>query len=278
MDQNRPTYMPETLAGLQREELRHLLTAELEKEPVEIDDSLVRLLLRELENRGKDTVFTDDEAVEAACEKFRLDAGKDRKPRGHWYQSWLVKAASVVMVLGVLLFTLPGAAEAGTVADVLTRWTDSIFHFFSPGEPAFSAEDYVFKTDNPGLQQIYDAVTELGITDPVVPMWVPEGFELQEIEVFDLAEDQTIFARLRNSNNLIYITITMHGDEVTFQHEKNTQKVETIDLAGIEHYIMSNSGEYIITWWINEIECSVVSDCQEDEIIKLLKSIYTSEG
>ena len=65
-------YTQEALARLPREELRRILVEELHKDTKQIDDAFVRMLMTELQTRGADPVFVDDDAVVAACEKFRV--------------------------------------------------------------------------------------------------------------------------------------------------------------------------------------------------------------
>ena len=274
---NKMACLPEELAAMETRKLRSLLQNELQKDQRAIDTELVNLLLQELERRDRGPEPADDAAMEEACERFRRETTSGTKRRPAWYKSTFMKVASVVLVVGLLVALLPRQAQAETLADVLTRWTDSIFHFFDAGEPAYSAEEYVFQTDNPDLQQIYDKVTELGITDPVVPTWLPDGFTLKEMEVYEFAGDKIAAVQLTNSENFIYYTIILHGDEVSLQHEKDEQNVDTIDLAGIEHYMMSNLNERIVTWMINGVECSIATDCKEEELRELLKSIYTLE-
>lgn len=274
MERNEVTYTPETLAALDADALALILREQLQKPACELDDDLVRQLLRELEARGKDPALTDDMAVEKACEKFRQDTAKRKYPR---YRNWLITAASVAVVLGILLFTLPGTAEAESIKDVLARWTDSMFHFFSPGEPAYAAEDYVFETDHPGLQQIYDEVVALGITDPVVPMWVPEGLVLENLDVFSLYEDISLAATINNEDQYIIISLAGNSDIVPFQHEKALENIEIVEAGGNEHYVIHNKDNYSVTWILDSIECSVVTNCREEEIDKMIHSIYFPE-
>ena len=274
MERNKTTYTPEALAALDADALARILREQLQKPACELDDDLVRQLLRELEARGQDPALTDDMAVEKACEKFRQDTAKRKHPR---YRSWLITAASVAVVLGILLFTLPGTAEAENIKDVLARWTDSVFHFFSPGEPAYAAEDYVFETDNPGLQQIYDEVVALGITDPVVPMWVPEGVGLEELESCSYFEDISLLATMKNEKQCIIISLVFNSDIVPFQHEKALENVDIVEAGGIGHYVISNAESDCITWVLDNIECSIVTNCREDEIHKIIHSIYFPE-
>jgi len=274
VEQNKTTYTPEALAALGADELAQILREQLQKSACEMDDDLVRQLLRELETRGKDPTLTDDMAVERACEKYRQNTTKSKRPR---YRSWLITAASVAVVLGILLFTLPGTAEAENIKGVLARWTDNVFQFFSPGGPAYAAEEYVFETDNPGLQEIYDEVVAMGITHPVVPMWIPEGFKLSELKKHQMVGDTSVFASFMKDQSYFFIALTEKSKSVSFQHEKNSIDIEVIEIAGTEHYIIQNNGEYIIAWVVDNIECSIITDCQEDEIHKFLYSIYIPE-
>lgn len=265
------------LDHLPREELRRMLTEELQKPTSEIDDTFVRLLMAKLNSMGSDPALIDDAAVDEACAKFRENTRKAQVPRNRWHQSWILKVASILLVLGVLFFALPGSAEANDINDVLSWWSDGIFRFFNPGKQIF-APSHTYETDHPGLQQIYDAVTELGITATVVPNWVPDGFELLELETFSMAENHSVYANLGSNGKTILISITIRDENMVFQHEKDKSTVTVWDLAGYEHYVISNNGERIVTWIVNGVECVINSDCSEEDIYRIVKSIYAAEG
>lgn len=269
-------YTPEALTYLPREELRRILAEELHEPTVEINDVLVRALMTELHNRGTDPAYVDDAAVEQVCTKFNESTQKAQPHRKHWYQSWMLKVASIVLVLGVLFFALPGAAQADDIHEVLSWWSDSAFQFFNPGKQV-GTQTYSYKTEHPGLQQIYDTVTELGITDPLVPSWVPDGFELVEIKTYQFAENLSIYANLESNGNNILITMTIRDTEMPLHYEKDTKAVSIWELAGYEHYLASNNDELIVTWIANKIECAITADCMEEDVYRIIKSIYTLE-
>lgn len=270
-------YMPEALTCLPREELRRILAEELHKPAAEIDDALVRTLMAELRSRGPDPAYVDDAAVDQVCAEFKENSQKVQHHRKCWYQSWMLKVAAIVLVLGILFFALPGAAQANDISEVLSWWSDGVFQLFAPGSQP-NTHTYVYETDHPGLQQIYDTVTELGITDPIVPRWVPVGFELQELKTYVMATDVTLVAQLKHEENTIFITYVMDSSKDLFYHEKDTQSVTIIDLSGIEHYILSNNSEQIVTWIANRVECTITTDCLEEDVYRIIKSIYTMEG
>lgn len=268
---------PEVLARLPREELRRMLAEELHKDTPQIDDAFVRLLLAELQTRGSDPAFTDDNAVVAACEKFQAVTKAMKYLPKRWYQSWMLKVASVVLVLGILFFALPAAAQAGEVKDVLSWWSDSVFQFFTPGKQ-MRTRPSVFETDHPGLQEIYNTVTELGITEPIVPRELSTEFELTELKVLQMFDDTSIHCRFANKKYRILFTIIIHSKQAMFQHEKAAENASVWELAGAEHYVVSNTKELIVTWVANNIECTITTDCPKEDIYDFIKSIYTSEG
>ena len=275
MEENNAGYTQEALHCLPREELRRMLTEELRKGR-EADDRLVRLLLRELECRGSDPKFRDDEAVEAACEKFRQETEAASRPRK---RRWL-KAASVVLVLvltlAILFFALPSGAEAKGIQGMLSWWSDSVFQFFTPGEQP-NTQEYVYTTDNPELQRLYDEVAKSGITEPVVPRWVPEGLVLDYLDTYNLSSDLTIFAHMEREEHFVSFSYALHSEKMALKLEKDEQNIKLWELGGREHKVLSNNGEYTVTWFADTVECTIVTDCPEEDVYRMIKSIYTSE-
>lgn len=254
------------------QELDAMLQAELQKE--NIDDNLVRLILDVLESREMDCPV---EYIPAAVEAVQKLENMGQRTTAKVKYPRVLKAASILLVAGLLLFALPRVAHAENLFVLLARWTDSVFEFFNPAKPNDHPE-YVFKTDHPGLQQIYDAVVEMGVTDPVVPMWVPEGYELKEIKHYEMPAGATLFASLIDSENNIYFTVILQREENSLKYAKDRQNVNVFEVDGVEHYIVSNNDELSAAWKINNLECSVVTDCQEEVLYKILSSIYTTEG
>lgn len=266
----------EALTRLPREELRRLLAEELNKEPTDADDALVRSLLAELQTRGADPAFVEDEAVVAACEKFRTATQSKQIPKKRWCQSWMLKVASVLLALVLIFFTLPQVAEAGKAGNILSWWSNSLFQLFRPGDKP-NAEEYVYNTDHPGLQQIYDTVVGLGITEPIVPQQLSAEFQLTESEALQLGGDTTIYARFTSNRNEIIFVASVQSQQTLLQHEKRAESIAVWDLNGIDHYVISNTDTWVITWVADNIECTVTTDCPEEDVYRLIKSIYTLE-
>lgn len=264
------------LEQMPTQELDEMLQAELCKD--NIDEDLVRLILGVLEEREADHPIENDEGIAAAVEKYTayVDGieATPAKPSRRW--GMVLKVASVLLVVGLLFCIVPQAANAESFFELLARWTDSVFEFFNPGDDNKQPE-YVFETDHPGLQQVYDAVVEMGVTDPVVPMWVPEAYELQILQVLDQSSDKLIFSEFINEEQYILFNILLHSKEVSFKYEKDAKNVTILELNDVEYYVMSNIEEQIVTWVIDRTECSIVTNCKAEELYRLLESIYVLE-
>jgi len=263
----------ESLEQLQTEELQEMLQAELERDAPDPDS--VRLMLSVLEERESKTPSQLAEGKEAAWQKYQTKVSRlKKKPAKRW--NVLTRAASVVLTIGVLFAAIPGQANAETFWEMLQRWTTSVVEFFSKKD-AFVEEEYSFATDNEGLQQVYDAVVELGITEPIVPMWLPEESVLAELENKKSPTLTRIYARFTYNNSGITYKVDLLSSESAHQYYKDDTHYETYEQNGAKYNITRNNSRWVALWTKDNIECSITIDCQEDTLRRILDSIYVME-
>lgn len=255
------------------EQLDELLQIELEKDSV--DESAVRLIMEVLEERDRDTSYELNDRIEAAWEKYQAKAPVKERPRISFH-SWTVRVVAAVAVIVLLVFAMPQNAEAGGLWERFARWTDSIFEFFAPGDEPVDRE-YVFETNNPGLRQVYDTVTGLGITEPVVPMWLPEGYELVECKVNSTPSKTFLSTYFSNGADIIMLDIATRSMESPRQYSKDERNIKSQEIAGVVHNILHNNEMWAVVWIKNEVECAIATDCQEETLYKILDSIYAME-
>ena len=265
----------ETLEQMDTRQLDTMLREELKKEAP--DGELVRLLGRVLEEREKDRLPEIDDNIRAAWEQYQRKAQPThRNPKLR--NSRFVKAACLILVLTAFLMLLPQQASAKSFFGRILDWTESVFSLTSPGENQGRNTDYVFRTDNPGLQEIYDQVTELGVTTPVVPMWLPEGYELVECGTEHTPTKNYLSAVFSNGNGDIVYQIEIYYDVVTHDYYIENGETQTIEKDGRVYTLLHNQNWLIAVWTIENIECSILIDCSEDVLIRILESIYTMGG
>lgn len=277
MQENNITSMREIFEKMTTKQLDELLNSELESETP--DGNTVRLILSILWEREKDMPVEVTPGAEKAWAKYKktiakLDAASERKVR---FRRWSLRAASVAAVLCLLIFAVPREAEADSFFEKLARLSDSIVEFFSPGMANDNVAEYVFETDNPGLQQIYDTVVGLGVTDPVVPMWLPDGYELVECKSDETSRKKSVSANFRNDSAGIMLKYDIYDSDVSHEYHWDGKQVEKYERAGVKHAVMLNNDRWVVIWAVETIECSFTLDCQEDTLYRILDSIYVTE-
>ena len=265
----------ELLEQLSTEELDRMLQNELQKEPV--DGDAVRMILRVLRKQDEEQEAEIDAASQKAWEKYLRETKlQERKPVEK--KNWMLRIAAAAAVLCLVLLVTPQDAEAESFIGMITRWTDSIFEFFDPKDTRRNPVEYEFKTDHPGLQQVYDTVVEMGVTDPVVPMWIPEGFELVKREVEKTDKKTSLIFGFKAENQDLVIQIDVYDSKVPRTYHKDEFYVETFEKRGNEHTFLRNNERWMSIWSIDNGECFLTTNCQEDIFHQIITSIYETEG
>lgn len=259
------------LETLSAGELRTMLHAETEKDVP--DDDLVLSILHILEDREPEVLDTGSEKEKSAWKLFQKRVRARRKGR-LMLKSNLLRGASVLLVICLLFAMVPQQAEANSWWQRLTKWTDEFFGFFLHEEDTFRLEEYVFETDNPGLQQVYDTVVEMGVTIPAVPMWLPEGYELRECTVEKTRIKQYVYARFLNDDKECALKVNLLSTESAKDYFKSEMSVIEREAGGVTHSIVQNTEEWIVSWTKDNIECAFAIDCSEDVLYEIIESIY----
>ena len=272
MSENRIMYLQSMLEQMETYQLDEMLRAELQKE--QPDAHAVQMILAVLEEREKDYPVEVDNGIEQAWEEY---IGKTTEVPKRSKRKLLLKAASFAVILAILLLSMPQQVEAESIWERLVRWTDSVFELFSPGDRSADSVEYVFQTDNPGLQQVYDAVEEMGVADPVVPMWLPAGYELVECKKTETPVNTYIFAIFSDGNRAVGFMIDIYSENLSRKYYKDESEIQTYEKNGVIHNIIRNNDMWFAVWSNKNIECSITIDCQEDSLYKILRSIYMME-
>ena len=256
---------------LSTEELDKLLQAELEKEYP--NETVVLPILQILEERERDYPVEKSPEVLAILEKLSERETLSKKSKNR--RSWVAGIAAVAAVVCIVVMALPRTVGAESIFDVLFRWTKSIFEFVDPDrDERYPDTKEVFTTDHPGLQQLYDKVTEQGVTEPVVPMWIPEGFELVSLKEIPLQDSgHKVNTTFKKNEDVISLSYRMSSD-ITTKFEKKDSSIEMFDYADIRHFVLENDGNLTVTWTIEGVECAMNTNIAKKDVYSIIKSIY----
>lgn len=256
------------------EDLDQILQAELRKEHP--DQEVVLPILRVLEEREKDFPAADAAEVSKLAEKLsKYKTAPEQRPHR---RNWIAGIAALVAVACIVVMALPRTVGAESVFDVLFRWTKGIFEFIDPDrdetKPQVNDE---FVTDNPGLQQLYDKITELGVTENVVPMWLPEGYSLIEVKEKPVRPSGTrVNASFVNQDKYVNVTYRISAD-IDTQFEKEDGSAEVFDFADVDHFVLTNDEYKSVMWRVPGAECMLNADLPEEELYNVIRSIYRRE-
>lgn len=267
----RKTCLCNEFAEMSTAQLDEKLQQELQKEEPEAE--VVLGILGVLGEREADEPVVITREVSDAWEKYREQTAPPRKTARK--RLWLAGVAAAAVIC-LMILAIPQRVGAESIFDVFFRWTESIFEFFSPGEDKPS-NMYTFQTDHPGLQQLYDEVTALGVTKPVVPMWVPEEYTLTNLRGFPMPDGHKVHAVLQWEDHAIILAYRISTDIIASEHEKEDPTVEIYECAEVQHFVMVNDGNISITWTVDGAECSISTDLEKEEVYKMIKSIYKGE-
>ena len=137
---------------------------------------------------------------------------------------------------------------------------------------------------SPYTKQIPEELTELknlmiehGLSDDLIPGYIPAGYIILDLQYTDLADADSIFCQLSNgSNDILFIYRIYSGDSTSFQLEKDALSPEKYESGGTTYYIMSNMDDYFVSWLSGNIECTISGISTHDEALKMITSLNQS--
>lgn len=265
------TCLQEELEEMSTAQLDGILQAELQKE--QPDENTVLPILQILEDREGGRPVEIGESARAAWDRF-TESATVTKPRRSSHK-WIAGVAAAVAIVCLVFLAIPQDAEAGTLFDRLLHLTDSVLQFFDPDrDPGDVQREYVFVTDNPGLQQLHDELAELGITEPVVPMWLPEGYALTELKASSKLGYDKVQANFFDGIKTIVMQYNLTAETTATQYETKNKQVEVYESSGVYHTIIENETNVSAVWEMNGVECLIAGDLEKEMLHVIIASIY----
>ncbi|MDR1329332.1 MAG: DUF4367 domain-containing protein [Oscillospiraceae bacterium] len=188
-------------------------------------------------------------------------------------------AAAVAVV--TTMATVVTAIAVPPIRHAIARWTDEIFTFEKGGEyiieeptpymPVSSADKEV---DYPDMLRVLE---EYGITEPLAPTWLPDGFEEKEFVIDGDTTLSKLFALFeKDENHSVIVSIKSNPNGTDLVYEKDDRKLTVYEKEGVTHYIMTNNARIKAAWTNDEYDCyiSVSESVGVDTLYKIIDSIY----
>lgn len=220
---------------------------------------------RKLQNR------LTEEAVPEAGIDVPSESGTERSNAGKG--SRFLRILRGAAVIALIFLTACGTASAFGINmfHAVAQWTADTFRFVAGNNSSsVQADPYA---------ELRAAVAE--ITDvAVVPNWAPDGTKPKEdirIDEFsDRIRIQSVYESATSGSFSIRICRHVTSD-FTGQYQKGAEKVQPYMAGGITHYIFSNNRKCSVAWTNGLIEVAIQGDLPENDLKKMIYSIYEKE-
>lgn len=191
-----------------------------------------------------------------------------------------------VIVVACLFGGVMVAQAAGIdVLGAIGRWTENAFSF-GPiqseqivGVTSTAGQKMHISSDSSELpteyQELRAKLMELGVDSLMFPTYIPEGFQVEENNLYFQPEFNRLdfYAWYKNETNDIVFSI-LYNAEASRIYEKDRQDVEVYESMGIKYYIFSNNGENVAAWYTDGLEYSLSTTISVSELKAILDSMY----
>ena len=265
--------------AMSTEELEEILRLDAKApEGAQSDTELVLYILEVLASRRNTNNIAGNTAREA-WESFQQNymPEEPQKPVGTKKPVlWMRKLAAAAAVVALLIF-IPISARALTLEemwDIFARWAKETFSFVS-GENTEASEP--MSDDQREFTSLQEMLQNENCDPSIVPTWIPEGFELAQIEKDSSPMREIYTVRYMNGDTIIRIQVTSYLSEDIRNHEIENNSVEIYTHNGIDYYIFENEGQLRVVWLVDSHECLISGDVSIDELKMMIDSIQKGE-
>ena len=188
----------------------------------------------------------------------------------------LALAAAAVMVLAV------SAAFAVSHAGWFRAWNiDYLWSKLARSEQSAQTEAMP-KPDY--YDEMAEALEAIGAPDHMIPLWLPEGYEMAECVSMDYSyyTALTVSFRDKNSGEIIFAFSGYATEDFSSSYVADSTSLFTKDngdpdiftAGGVDHTILTNMDSYESFWWRESFECSISGFESRDDLIKTIESMY----
>lgn len=238
-------------------------------------------------DNGSDGSLYDFDDISLEDDVKELESIKDTtpfKPIEHSQKrraSRLVRLMVAVISIVCVLFvgTLTANAFGINIFDTIMSWSTEVFGFGNPNEQTDDHIDIDYET-----AEIIERVQQYGVKSKVVPLWYPDGFQHNYIEISETPQTTTFRIQYTDNNNnneivIKYLIIPKQDSSEldTSVYEKDNSEYSTYTVNGRSHFIASNNARTHIVWHAENCECSIIGDFSLEEAEKMIDSIYWSD-
>ena len=167
----------------------------------------------------------------------------------------------------------------------MARWTEDIFSFGQITPDIKVSDDPAQETAGLGTEaldsnrvftSLQEAFDTYGMTEVHEPIWLPEGYALESVDVLSVDDPflRTFAAAYSDGGRYVNIDILSYEGEPIMQVQKTDTTVEMIEKNGIIFYYVQNTVGGTIAWYTNHYEYYLSSDEGQNILWKIADSMF----
>lgn len=285
------------LDQLSTKELQEILRADVDS-PSGGDDEAIFYILEVMEKREHEhpsgsfpdvdncwrefqTIYHTPEGEGQSLYPVEEDADADAapagRPRRRALRRGILAAAIVALLIGSLVIPVAGYDN---LLEMIGHWTSEQFTFMTADREDNTdliADDEGSAETDVGAE-LRQVLQEYGVTQPVVPTWMPEGFEQVDdtfIEEYPAFGEIEFFASYLKGTDACTISVIKRNNLIDGNvYEKIPDNPEIYTIGDVEHYIVPNEDTIVVVWYIENLECTINTTMSESDVKRVVNSIY----
>ena len=286
-NQNRSNQDFSRFNGMTNEELEELLRLDAQKTEGEESDLKILLYVMEVlaarrknsENPGKtageafdtfkehympDDSTGDAEQVSSKPQVINMKPAKRLRP-------WLSRLVATAAILTfVLVSSITAHAVGIDIWDIIVTWTQETFQLRSKDT---DQNDGPVVNDEREFLSLQDVLCHKGISTAFSPTWLPNGYDLFDVQIQESPIQLVIIAAYRNQDKTLKIQVKQYIGADPEQIEQSDSLVEEYESNGITYYIFADYNQLRAVWIIEEYECYISGEITTEEIKTMINSI-----
>lgn len=181
----------------------------------------------------------------------------------------LVSTAAVIVLL-IVGSSVTANAMGIDLWKVVVNWTQETFHLSGNQESTPTAPE---KDNHQEYSSLQDALDANNISVPLVPTWLPDGYELLDIKV-NVSPVQEVFLGIyHNNGKKLKVQITKFMSADPQQIEQSDALIEAYESDGIVYYIFADNQQLRAVWIVEKYECYISGELTIDEMKMIVDSI-----
>lgn len=281
-NQDRGTWDFSKYDAMETEELEEILRLDSEApEGQESDTEVLLYVMEVLANRRRNANNTGKTAQQAwesfqqhylseeeSCLKHTSEEKKPVKANRNWLRRSLAAAAVIAF-----LICIPLSAKAFSWQEIwnaVAKWAKETFSFVSDENAQDRAPDTEDTLQYTSLQQL---LAEVRNEVNLVPTWIPEGYQLEEIMIEEDPVRNVYFATYLNGEKALKLLVQSYLATDSENIEVEKEAIEVYEVSGVKYYIIANDEQLRAVWTKNSYECYISGDLTMEEIKRMIDSI-----